>query len=59
MLAQIDLESQLNDESENNIDKKYFFKKYLRDLLNILLPVMCFMGIFTTIIIVCFKIYKV
>ena len=59
MLAQIDLESQLNDESLNNKDEKYYCKKYFMDLMNILLPVMCFMGIFTTIIIVCFKIYKV
>ena len=58
MLAQIDLEEQLNDEITNNSDQKHC-KKYFIDLINVLIPTFCFMGTFATLIIVCFKIYKV
>ena len=57
MLAQIDLEVQLNDENSNNLDEKYC-KKYFIDLINVLFPTLCFMATFATLIIVCFKIYK-
>tara|TARA_Y100000389_G_scaffold198035_2_gene233805 strand:+ start:7634 stop:7810 length:177 start_codon:yes stop_codon:yes gene_type:complete len=58
MLPQNHLEEQLN--SENIIEQpKYECKKYFFDLINVLLPICCFMGTFGTLILVCFKIYKI
>ena len=58
MLPQNDLEVQLN--SQNIVvQPKYECKKYFIDLINVLIPTFCFMGTFATLIIVCFKIYKV
>ena len=60
MVYNNDLEANLTEINIQILEKKnYKCKKYLIDLINILIPITCFMSIFITLIIICLKIYKI